>query len=139
MAHPRPSHAELQPLGQIGLSRTELAEAKALERLQRLWPRTVTPLLANHCQPLRVRRGLLLLGCWPAELVSSLRLGAEAAWPQLQERLSRICGLNLQRFEVTPCDPPAPEPSPAPPVQDPLRALLESAKARNSGWTRHRD
>lgn len=135
----RPASPGLQPLGQIGLSRQEIAEAKALERLQRLWPKTVTPLLAGHCKPLRVRRGLLLLGCWPAELVSSLRLGAEAAWPQLQERLSRICGLTLQRFEVTPCDPPLPDPVPSPAVQDPLRALLEAARARNSSWTRHRD
>lgn len=139
MAGHRPSQAGLQPLGQIGLSRQDLAEAKALERLQHLWPKTVTPLLAKHCQPLRIRRGLLLLGCWPAELISNLRLGAEAAWPQLQERLSRICGLTLHRLEVTPCDPPLPKPPPTPPVQDPLRALLEASRIRNSGWTRHRD
>lgn len=129
--------ARLQPLGLAGASRQEQREAEALARLQRIWSRTVSPTLAGCTYPLRIRRGTLLLGCWPPGMVTSVRSGAEGAWPQLKERLARMCGLPLERLEVTPSDPP-PAATRAAEAEDPLKALLEWARRHNSGWNRSR-
>lgn len=127
----------LQPLGQATAPTQVRQEAEALARLQRIWPRTVSPALAACTHPMRVRRGTLLIGCWPAALVTSVRSGAEGAWPQLRERLSRMAGLPLQRLEITAAEPPQ-EPTEPPKPADPLQALLEWARLRNSHWNRKR-
>ena len=60
----------------------------------------VGPLLVNQTRLLRVRQGILLVGCWQVAAIPNLRLSAEATWPQVQERIKRMLNLDLQRIEI---------------------------------------
>jgi len=101
------------------------------QRLRRAWPLVVGPLLMNHTRLLRVRGGILLVGCWQVSAIQNLRLSAQATWPQVQERIKRMLNLNLERIEIVPCDPPEPPAPPTPPKkEDPLLAVLELLRQR---------
>jgi hypothetical protein len=127
----------LVPLRSLDRSGNRAAQAEA--RLRRAWLLVVGPTLVNQTRLLRAHRGVLVVGCWHPELIPSLRLSAEAIWPQLRQRLERMWKLKFQRLEVVPCDPPEPEPEPPPrrsPRADPLRDVLEFLRRRHKeGWT----
>ena len=88
--------------GRLAPEPTRLAEA----RLRETWPFAVGPLLARRTRLLRLHRGRLVVGCWELTAIPSLRQAAEAAWPALQERLTRAFGIHLSGIEISPCDPP---------------------------------
>lgn len=71
----------------------------------------------------------MVLGCWQLAHIPSLRRAAEAAWPEVRERLIRATGLVLSELEVLPCDPPPPPPPPAP-SRDALAEVLKRYRAR---------
>ncbi|WP_005032651.1 DciA family protein [Holophaga foetida] len=121
----------LSPIREAGLKGREAVEARMEQRLRRAWPLIVGPLLMNHTRLLRVRAGILLVGCWQVSAIQNLRLSAEATWPQVQERIKRMLKLDLQRIEIVPCDPPPPPAAPLPPKdEDPLLAVLELLRQR---------
>lgn len=92
-------------------------------RLRKAWGLVVGPALVNRTALLRVKQGRLLIGCWPADLVPSLREAAAGVWPDVRARVQRLLGVRIAGFEVVPCDPPPPEAPPAP-AEDPFKALL---------------
>lgn len=91
--------------GKLAPEPTRLAEAC----LREAWAFAVGPLLARRTRLLRLHRGRLVVGCWELTAIPSLRLAAEAAWPTVQERLTRAFGIHLSSIEIAPCDPPEPE------------------------------
>ncbi len=105
--------------GRLAPEPARLAEA----RLREAWAFAVGPLLARRTRLLRLHRGRLVVGCWDLTAIPSLRLAAEAAWPAVQERLTRAFGVHLSGIEIAPCDPPEPE-ALRPGAEDPLRDLL---------------
>ena len=118
--------------------RSSQAEARLEVRLRRAWLLVVGPTLVHQTRLLRAHRGVLLVGCWHAEVIPSLRQSVEAIWPQLQARLDRLWQLHFQRMEIVPCDPPvaavpARTETPADPLKEVLNLLREQAKG---GWTR---
>ena len=113
--------------GRLAPEASRMAEA----RLREAWGFAVGPLLAKRTRLLRLHRGRLVVGCWELAAIPSLRLAAEAAWPSVQERLTRAFGIHLSSIEVTPCDPPPPEPAATAPV-DPLKELLMKWRARKA-------
>jgi hypothetical protein len=125
----------LVPLKLIGLDSRSFADAQAEVRISRVWPLVVGPVLVRHTRLLRVRHRTLVMGCWKLEAMASLRQSAEATWPQVQARLERLLGMQFQKLEVVPCDPPTPPPAPHQ-VSDPLESVLRRFRAlRIQGWT----
>lgn len=121
----------LSPIREAGLKGREAVEARMEQRLRQAWPLIVGPTLVNHTRLLRVRGGILLVGCWQVSAIQNLRLSAQATWPQVQERIKRMLNLNLERMEIVPCDPPEPPSPPIPPKnEDPLLAVLELLRQR---------
>lgn len=106
--------------GTLAPEPARLAEA----RLREAWTFAVGPLLARRTRLLRFHRGRLVVGCWELSAIPSLRLAAEAAWPSVQERLSRAFKLHLSALEIVPCDPPEPEAAGPAAPEDPFRELL---------------
>jgi hypothetical protein len=94
----------------------------------------VGPALVKHTRLLRISRGTLVVGCWQPRIIPSLRISAQAVWPQVQERLQRMWKLDFRSMEIVPCDPPEAE-KPAPPRRepDPLKAVLDLLRSRNKG------
>ncbi len=115
----------LQALGDFAKEGKSTLEARAEQRLARCWSLVVGPALVKHTRLLRISRRKLVIGCWDTSLMSSLRLSAEATWPQVQARLERFLKLRLAGMEILPCDPPAPIPEPKPVPEDPLLAVLQ--------------
>ena len=71
-----------------------------------------------------------MIGAWNLAMIPSLRISAEAAWPQLKERLERLTGLRLTRLELVPTDPPKPSvPHPPKPV-DAFTEVLTRLQAK---------
>jgi len=106
--------------GRLAPEPARLAEA----RLRGAWTFAVGPLLARRTRLLRFHRGRLVVGCWELTAIPSLRLAAEAAWPAVQERLSRAFKLHFSAIEIVPCDPPEQEIAEAAAPEDPFRELL---------------
>jgi hypothetical protein len=129
----------LEPLSALaaGPDRAAQAEARVEARLRRAWLLVVGPTLVRQTRLLRAHRGVLLVGCWHAEVIPSLRQTAAAIWPQLQARLERLWHLKFRGLEIVPCDPPPAEAAPARPVQaDPLAAVLNLLREQGKGdWT----
>ncbi len=113
--------------GALAPDAARLAEA----RLREAWSFAVGPLLARRTRLVRFHRGRLVVGCWEMAAIPSLRLAAEAAWPTVQERLSRSFKLHFSAIEVVPCDPPEPEAAAAAPG-DPLRELMLAWRKRKA-------
>jgi hypothetical protein len=106
-----------------------LPNQRAEARLRQAWRFVVGPALADRTRPLRVERGVLVMGCWELTRIAPLREAAVAVWPQVRDRIQRALGLSLTGLQVEPCDPP-PEP-PAPRADpDPLRRALTLLEAR---------
>lgn len=114
--------------GKLAPDPARLAEA----RLREAWTFAVGPLLARRTRLLRFHRGRLVVGCWELTAIPSLRLAAEAAWPSVQERLSRAFKLHFSAIEIVPCDPPEPEPEGAAEPEDPFRELLVAWRKRKA-------
>jgi hypothetical protein len=112
--------------GKLAPEPARLAEA----RLREAWAFAVGPLLARRTRLLRFHRGRLVVGCWELRAIPSLRQAAEAAWPSVQERLSRAFKLHFSAMEIVPCDPPGPEADAAPSPEDPFRELLMAWRKR---------
>jgi len=117
--------------------RAAQAEARVEARLRRAWLLVVGPALVHQTRLIRAHRGTLLVGCWHAEVIPTLRKTAEAIWPQLQARLERLWQLKFLRLEIVPCDPPEPETPPARPErQDAFKAVLDLLREQGKGgWT----
>ncbi len=113
----------LQPLG------SREPGQKALGRLRQAWPFVVGPALADRTCPLRVERGVLVMGCWELARIAPLREAAAAVWPQIRERIQRALDLPLTGLQIVPCDPPEAPPS-EPRDPDPLRGALRLLEAR---------
>ena len=91
--------------GRLAPEAARLSEA----RLREAWAFAVGPLLARRTRLLRLHRGRLVVGCWELTAIPSIRKAAEAAWPTVQERLTRAFGIHLSGIEIAACDPPEPE------------------------------
>ena len=111
--------------GRLAPEPARLAEA----RLREAWAFAVGPLLARRTRLLRLHRGRLVVGCWELTAIPSLRKAADAAWPAVQERLTRAFGIHLSGIEIAPCDPPEPEPAAEAP-EDALRDVLMRLRGR---------
>jgi hypothetical protein len=133
----RPS-SDLVPLrALVRPDRAALAEARTEARLRNAWLLVVGATLVNQTRLIRAHRGVLVVGCWHAEVIPSLRRSAEAVWPQLQARLERLWKLKFQRLEIVPCDPPEQE-APRPPREevDAFKAVLNLLREQaKGGWT----
>ena len=114
--------------GKLAPDPARLAEA----RLREAWTFAVGPLLARRTRLLRFHRGRLVVGCWELSAIPSLRLAAEAAWPAVQERLSRAFKLHFSAIEIVPCDPPEPEAEVKAPEEDPFHELLMAWRSRKA-------
>jgi len=128
----------LVPLSALGPGpdRAAQAEARVEARLRAAWLLVVGPTLVHQTRLLRAHRGVLVVGCWHPEVIPSLRLTAEAIWPQLQERLERLWNFKFRSMEILPCDPPEPPPAPRP-AADPLEQVLNLLREQGKGgWTR---
>ena len=131
----RRKHRGLVPLKELAADSRTLAEARTEARVARIWPLLVGPVLVRHTRLIRIRQRTLVLGCWQTDVIASLRQSAAATWPQVQARLERLLGLQLQRLEIVPCDPPEP-PKEQRIVADHLEAVLRKYRSlRNQGWT----
>lgn len=109
----------LRPIAEAGLRGAESAAAnlRAEAKIRRAWALSVGPSLQRHTVFLRLVQGRVVVGAWELAMIPSLRISAEAAWPQVKERLERLTGLRLARLELVPTDPPVPSvPRPARPV-----------------------
>ena len=133
---------DLVPLRSLAKApdRAAQAEARTEARLRKSWLLVVGATLVNQTRLLRAHRGTLVVGCWHAEVIPSLRASAAQTWPQLQARLERLWNLKFQRLEIVPCDPPEPEVplEPRPEVdafKEVLKLFREQAKG---GWTPRR-
>ena len=113
--------------GRLAPEAARLAET----RLREAWPFAVGPLLARRTRLLRFHRGRLVMGCWELAAIPSLRLAAEAAWPAVQERLSRAFNLHFSAIEIMPCDPPVADVALQAAPEDPLRELLMAWRKRS--------
>ena len=109
----------MQPIAEAGLRGAEITAAnlRAEKKIRRAWGLSVGPSLQRHTVFLRLVQGRLVVGAWDLAMLPSLRVSAEATWPQLKERLERLTGLRLTRLELVPTDPPAP--SVPPPLKSP--------------------
>jgi hypothetical protein len=125
----------LVPLKELATDSRSIAEARAESRVARVWPLLVGPALVRHTRLIRIRQRTLVLGCWKTEVIASLRQSAEATWPQVQARLERLLGLQLQRLEIVPCDPPEPVAIKVPVADHLASVLLKYRSLRNQGWT----
>jgi hypothetical protein len=125
--------ADLMPIRMAALPEKDAAEAHAEMRIAKVWGLIVGPALVGHTRPLRIHRQTLVLGCWTTEVISNLRLSAEATWPQVQSRIARLLGIQLRALEIVPCDPPLPT-IVRTPVADPLRAVLTALQKQH--WTK---
>ncbi len=114
----------LQPIAEAGLRGAEIAAAnlRAEAKIRRAWGLSVGPSLQRHMVFLRLVQGRLVVGAWDLAMIPSLRISAEATWPQLKARLERLTGLRLTRLELVPTDPPEPH-IPHPPK--PMDAFAE--------------
>jgi hypothetical protein len=137
----RPSQG-LVPLRSVAKAADRAAEAEARieARLRRSWLLVVGATLVNQTRLLRAHRGTLVVGCWHAEVIPSLRQSAQETWPQIQARLERLWKLSFQRLEIVPCDPPEPVAPSKPPREvdafdEVLKLFREQAKG---GWTPRR-
>lgn len=116
----------LQPIAEAGLRGAEITAAnlRAEKKIRRAWGLSVGPSLQRHTVFLRLVQGRVIVGAWDLAMIPSLRISAEATWPQLKERLERLTGLRLTRLELVPTDPPAPStPQPLKPM-DTFAAIL---------------
>jgi len=84
-------------------------ETRNLERLKKAWPLMVGPGLGGMTHPVSMRHGLLLIGCHEASVLKSLRATAQDAWPELSQRINAMLKTHLQRIDIAPSDPPAPQ------------------------------
>jgi hypothetical protein len=118
--------------------RAAQAEARVEARLRRSWLLVVGPTLVHQTRLLRAHRGILLVGCWHAEVIPSLRQSAAAIWPQLQARLERLWQLKFRGLEIVPCDPPEEVAARAPRAgSDPFAEVLNLLREQGKGdWTR---
>ena len=112
----------LQPLG------ARQPDSAALTRVSQAWPFLVGPALAPHTRPLRVQRGVLIMGCWDLTRIAPLREACRTVWPQLRQKIQRALRLELAGLQVEPCDPPDPAPRPSQ-EPDPLRRALDRLEA----------
>lgn len=109
----------LRPIAEASLRGAEIAAAnlRAEAKIRRAWGLSVGPSMQRHTVFLRLVQGRLVIGAWNLAMLPSLRVSAEAAWPQLNERLERLTGLRLTQLELVPTDPPEPSvPHPPKPV-----------------------
>ena len=129
----------LVPLSALAkpIDRAAQLEARTEARLRKSWLLVVGSTLVNQTRLIRAHRGTLLVGCWHSEVIPSLRLSAQAAWPQIQARLERLWKLKFQRLEIVPCDPPEPEAAVAPREEvDAFKAVLNLLREQaKGGWT----
>jgi hypothetical protein len=100
----------LRPLAEAGLRGAEIAAAnlRAEAKMRRAWGLTVGPALQRQTIVLHLVQGRLVVGAWELAMIPSLRVSAEATWPQLKARLERLTGLRLTRLELVPTNPPEP-------------------------------
>lgn len=114
----------LQPIAEAGLRGAEIAAAhlRAEAKLRRAWGLSVGPALQRHTVVLRLVQGRLVVGAWEVAMIPSLRVSAEASWPQLKARLERLTGLRLTRLELVPTDQPK---SSTPAPQKTIEAFAE--------------
>ena len=114
----------LQPIAEAGLRGAEIAAAnlRAESKIRRAWSLSVGPSLQRHTIFLRLVQGRLVVGAWDLAMIPSLRISAEATWPQLKARLEHLTNLRLTRLELVPTNPPEP-PIPHPPK--PMDAFAE--------------
>jgi hypothetical protein len=113
----RRRQASLIPLG------AQLPEQKAEARIRQAWPFLVGHALTECTRPLRLYRGVLVIGCWDLTRIGALRDSIEAVWPQLRARIKRALKMELMGLQVQPCDPPPPV-VPHQTDPDPLRRAL---------------
>ncbi len=108
----------LKPIAEAGLGGTQIATAhlRAEAKIRRAWGLSVGPSLQRHSIILRLVQGRLVVGAWDLAMLPSLRISAEATWPQLKERLERMTGLKLTHLEFVPTDPPQPSAPPPKPT-----------------------
>ena len=99
----------MRSIAEAGLRGAKLAAANlhAEAKIRRAWSLTVGPSLLRHTVFLRFVQGRLVIGAWDLAMIPSLRIAAEAIWPQLKERLQRFTGLRFTRIELVPTNPPA--------------------------------
>ena len=114
----------LQSIAEASLRGAEIeaANLRAEAKIRRAWGLSVGPSMQRHTVFLRLVQGRLVIGAWNLAMIPSLRISAEAAWPQLKARLERFTGLRLTRLELVPTDPPEP---PVPPPSKPVDAFAE--------------
>jgi len=124
----------LQPIAEAGLRGAEITAAnlRAERKIRRAWGLSVGPSLQRHTVFLRLVQGRLVVGAWDLAMIPSLRVSAEATWPQLKERLERLTGLRLTRLELVPTDPPEPAvPHPPKPIDAFAEVLARLRKAQS--------
>jgi len=116
----------LKPISEAGLNgaQIEAAHLRAEAKIRRAWGLSVGPSLQRHTIFLRLLQGRLVVGAWDLAMLPSLRISAEATWPQLKERLERLTGLKLTRLEFVPTDPPEPTTANPPKPQDAFAEVL---------------
>ena len=124
----------MQPIAEVGLRGAEITAAnlRAERKIRRAWGLSVGPSLQRHTVFLRLVQGRLVVGAWDLAMIPSLRVSAEATWPQLKERLERLTGLRLTRLELVPTDPPEPAvPHPPKPIDAFAEVLTRLRKAQS--------
>lgn len=116
----------MRSIAEAGLRGAKLAAANlhAEAKIRRAWSLTVGPSLLRHTVFLRFVQGRLVIGAWDLAMIPSLRLSAEAIWPQLRERLQRFTGLRFTRLELVPTNPPERTLPPPPRPKDAFAEVL---------------
>jgi len=112
----------------------ESPQARLEASLRRSWLLVVGPALVGRTRLLRVKAGVLVVGCWEPHLIPSLRRSAEETWPQVRERLQRTWRTPFRAMEIVPCDPPPPPEPPKPPREgDLLKLILAHWRSQKKG------
>jgi len=124
----------LTPIAEAGLRGVEIVAAnlRAEAKIRRAWGLSVGPSLQRHTVFLRLRQGRLVIGAWDLAMIPSLRISAEATWPQLKARLERLTGLRLNRLELVPTDKPEPSAQPPPKPIDAFAEVLTRLRMKHS-------
>lgn len=108
----------MQSIAEASLRGAERAAANlpAEAKVRLAWSLSVGASLQRHTVFLRLVQGRLVIGAWDLAMIPSLRVSAEATWPQVKDRLERFTGLRFTSLELVPTDPPlkmaAPSPKP---------------------------
>jgi hypothetical protein len=124
----------LQSIAEAGLRGAEIAAAnlRAEGKIRRAWGLSVGPSLQRHTVFLRLVQGRVIVGAWDLTMLPSLRISAEATWPQVKERLERLTGLRLTRLELVPTDRPEPLVQPPPKPIDAFAEVLARLRMKRS-------